>query len=143
MLFCPCTALQYPKSEMEMDAAHVFNLIVPNPKFEGLLRNLRHSEAMQAVTDAFNLLHSAPGSQVKGGRLDLPPSGCMVIALLQQVLVRLFTKKLINLMTTEAIILNRNTVPHSYLEHYLANQAHFDLKEVIDNYHTAFKATIK
>lgn len=125
-----------------MDTAHVFNLIVCDPKFEGLLQNLTHQEAMQAVAEAFNLLHSAPAPQEEGGQLDLTPEGCMVVSLLQQILVRLLTKKLMNLMTTEAIILNRNKIPYSYLDNYLSNQAHFSLKEAITNYHTALKATI-
>ena len=97
---------------------------------------------MQAVTEAFNLLHSAPGHQGEGGQLDLTPEGCLVVSLLQQVLVRLLTKRLMNLMTTEAVVLNRNKIPYTYLEHYLSNQAHFSLKEAIKNYHGAFKATI-
>ena len=58
-----------------------------------------------------------------------------------QVLVRLLTKRLMSLMTTEAVVLNRNKIPYSYLEHYLTNQAHFSLKEAITNYHTALQAT--
>jgi hypothetical protein len=125
-----------------MDTAHVFNLIVCDPKFEGVLQNLTHQDAMQAVTEAFNLLYSAPGPQEEGGQLDLTPEGCMVVSLLQQVLVRLLTKRLMNLMTTEAVILNRNKIPYSYLENYLSNQTHFSLKEVIANYHTALMATV-
>ena len=125
-----------------MDTAHVFSLIRCDPKFEGLLQNLTHQEAMQAVSEAFNLLHTAPGPQEEGGQLDLTPEGCMVVSLLQQVLVRMLTKKLMNLMTTEAVILNRNKIPYSYLENYLSKQAHFSLKEAIANYHRALQATI-
>ena len=98
---------------------------------------------MVAVTEAFNLLHVAPGPQEEEGQLDLTPEGCMVVSLLQQVLVRLLTKRLMNLMTTEAVVLNRNKIPYSYLEHYLRNQAHFSLKEAITNYHNAHKVTMR
>ena len=128
--------------ELRMDTAHIFNLIMCDPKYEGLLQTLTHHDAMQAVTEALNLLHVAPGPHEEGGQLDLTPEGCMVVSLLQQLLVRLLTKRMMNLMTTEAVILNRNKVPYSYLEHYLSNQAHFSLKEAITNYHNALKATI-
>lgn len=140
--FSPSLCTQYPMYELKQDAAHVFSLIVCDPKFEGLLQNLTHQDAMQAVAEAFNLLHTASGPHEEGGHLDLTPEGCMVVSILQQVLVRLLTKRLMNLMTTEAVILNRNKIPYTYLEHYLSNQAHFSLKEVIRNYHGAVRATI-
>ncbi len=72
--------------ELLMDTAHVFGLIVCDPKYEGLLQNLTHGDGMQAVDEAFNLLHAAPGPQdAQGGQLDLTPEGCMVVSLLQQV----------------------------------------------------------
>lgn len=71
----------------------------------------------------------------------LNPEGCMVISLLVQILVRFFTKKLMNLMTTEAVILHRDKIPSSYLEDYLSNQAHFSLKETIAKYYEALKDT--
>ena len=118
------------------------SLVMCDPKFEGLLQSLTHHEAMQAVTEALNLLHSAPGPQDEGDQLDLTPEGCMVVSLLQQVLVRLVAKRLMNLMTTEAVILNRNKLPYSYLQNYLGNQTHFSLKEALTNYHAALRATV-
>lgn len=118
-----------------MDAEHIINLIASDPKYLSLLQNLTHLKAIQAVTEAFNLLYSAPGPNEKGTHLDLTPEGCMVVSLLQQLLVRLLTKKLMNLMTTEAVILNRNKIPYSYMEIYLSCHSHFSLKEAISNLH--------
>ena len=130
-------------NEQTSDAEHMFHLIKSDPKFDGLLQNLTHIEAMQAIVEAFNLLHSAPSPDhlEEGGQLDLTQEGCMIVALLQQMLVQLLTKRLMNLMTTEAVILNRNKIPYPYLEHYLSNQAHFSLKDIISNYHAAMNAT--
>lgn len=121
---------------MAEDAAHVCNLI----EFKD--QNLTHQDARQAAIEAFNVLYSAPGPLEKGEQVDLTPQGCLVVSLIQQVFIRLFIKKLMNLMTTEAVILYRNRIPSSYLVNYLGNQAHFSLKEIIVNYHTALKATI-
>ena len=117
-------------------------MISCDAKFEGLLMTITHEDVVGAVTEAFNLLYSAPGPQDEGDQLDLTPEGCMVISFLQQMLVQLLTKRLMNLMTPETVILNRKTIPYFYLGHYLTNQAHFSLKENISNYHKALKATM-
>ncbi len=136
-------SMQYDMLELKMDASHVISLIKHDAKFEGLLQKLKHQEAIEAVADAFNLLHSAPGPEEKGGQVDLTPDGCMVVALLQQLLIRLLTKRLMNLMSAEAIILNRNKIPLSYLENYLSNQTHFSLKKTISSCFETLNATIR
>ena len=134
--------MQYPKNELMMDVDHILNLMECVPKFSDLLNKMTHQDAMQAVMEAFNLLHSRITDEDDKKDAVLTPDGCMVVSFLLQVLVRLFVKKLMNLMTTEAVVLYRNKIPSLYLENYLTNQAHFSLKEVITNYHMAHKATI-
>ena len=131
--------MQFRRDELERDVDHVCNLIMGDPKFEGTLKNMKYQDVKGAVSEAFSLLFSAPGPG--GDQLDLTPDACMVIAILQQMLIRLLTKRLMNLMTAEAVILNRKKIPYSYLGHYLSNQAHFSLKDTIKNYHTALAAT--
>ena len=132
--------MQFRRDELERDVDHVCNLIMCDPKFEGTLKNMKRRDiARAAVSEAFNLLFSAPGPG--GDQLDLTPDACMVIAILQQLLIRLLTKRLMNLMTAEAVILNRKKIPYSYLGHYISNQAHFSLKDMIKNYHRALAAT--
>ena len=130
--------MQYPLEELQ-DV--MFSLILCDPEYEGLLKTLTHQDAMRAVMEAFNLLF-APAPQDEGGQKDMTPEGCMVVSLLQQLLVRLFTERLMQLMTTEAIILNRKKIPSSYLANYLSNQAHFSLKDLITQYHKAVAATL-
>ena len=65
--------------------------------------------------------------------------GCLVVTLLQQWLVRYLCKRLMQLMTSEAFILNRNVLPSSYLENYISFQAHFSLKELILKYYQALE----
>ena len=122
-------------SELKLDTDHVFDLIKHDVKYKQLLPKLTHEDAMLAVIEAFNFLYSAPGPKEEGGQLDLTPEGCMVVSLINQLLIRLIIKRLINLMPAEAIILNQNKIPRSYLYHYLNNQAHFSLKKTIDNYY--------
>ena len=132
--------MQYLLNELHNDAVHVFSLMHYDPKYEGLLKTLTRQNAMRAVMEAFNLLYSAPAPQDEGGQNDLTLEGCMVVSILQLLLVRLFTKRLMQLMTTEAIILNRKKIPFSYLANYISNQAHFSLKDLITQYHKAVVA---
>lgn len=134
--------MQYPKDELEWDADHISSLVECDPKFAGVLKSLTHQDVVEAVAETFNLLHSAHGPQDEGGELDLTPEGCLVVAILQQMLVRLLAKRLMNLITAEAVILNRNKIPSIYLWHYLGSQTHFSLKDTIRKYHGALKATI-
>ena len=76
---------------------------------------------------------------LQDGTTQLSPKGCLVVALLQQWLVRYLCKRLMQLMTSEAFILYQNTLPSSYLENYISFQAHFSLKELILKYHQALK----
>lgn len=126
-----------------MDSEHVFHLIKCDAKFEGLLKNFTHQDAALAVIEAFNLLHTAPGPKKDGRYLDLTPDGCMVVSLIQQLLIRLLTRRLMNLMSAEAIVLNRNKIPYSYLKNYLRDQAHFSLKKTVRGYHVALTETLR
>lgn len=116
-----------------MDIAHIIKQICyKNTKFQGIMKKLDCKSAQQEIAKVFNLLHTAPGPD-KDWQDVLSPKGCMVVSIIQQLLVRLLIKQLMNIMTIESIILNRSKIPRSYLEHYLNNQAHFSLKEVIAN----------
>ena len=128
MLLMQCEVL-----ELQLDTNHIFNLIKIDKKYANLLRNLPYREGMIAVTHALNLLYSAPPPGEEWGQRDLTPDGCMVVSILEQFFIRLFTKRLMNLMSAEAVILNRNKIPCTYLENYLSFQAHFSLKMAIEN----------
>ena len=128
-------------AEFVADTEHIFNLVLCDPKFDDLFKTLTHKEAMHAVTDAFNLLYKTSTPEEDISNLDITPEGCLAISLLLQFLVCLMSKRMMQLMTPEAVILNRNKIPLFYLNHYLRFQAHFSLKEVISIYHNANKAT--
>lgn len=127
--------------ELKADTEYVINLLKCDTQFEGLISKMTHQEAMVAVVEAFDSLCSSPETQQVKPKY-LTPKGCLVVFLVQQLLVRLFTKRLMQLMTTEAIILYKDKIPHSYLENYLHCQAHFSLKNVISKYHTILKKNV-
>ena len=57
--------LQYSIDELQLDTHCLFDLVLMDSEFEGLLSNLSHSAAMQAVAEAMGVLHSAPAPQVQ------------------------------------------------------------------------------
>ena len=127
-------------SESELDADQLFEIVLKDPVFEGLIEQLDHNLAAHAVVEAINTLHTATSPEDQK-QFDLSPEGCMVISLLQQWFVRYFCKKLMQLMTSEALILNRNKIPFSYLVNYLVYQNHFSLKDLIERYYCTLEAT--
>ena len=133
---------QYTEEEFSLDVNALFNLVLLDPKFKGLMHSMTHLSAAQAIPEAIKVLHSDIGPD-KGGHLDVSPEGCLVIALVQQWLVRHLCKRLMQLMTSEALILHRNKIPFSYLKNYLNFHAHFSLRNVVENYRQAAESTKK
>ena len=76
---------------------------------------------------------------LQDGAAQLSTEGCLVVTLFQQWLVRHLCKQLMQLMTSEAFILYRNTLPSSYLENYISFHTHFSLQELILKYHRALE----
>lgn len=129
--------------ELTLDTDQVFSLVLTDPEFEGLMASLTHTQAMVAVSEAMGVLHSAPGpreGEEEGGtRVELSAEGCLVVALLQQWLVRHLCKRLMQLMTPEALVVHRGKIPSSYLANYLAFHAHFSLKDLVGKYSSALE----
>lgn len=115
-----------------MDPLFVSETVACDSEFSGLLENINQEEAQEAIVEVFSALRSDNLSFPK----TLTPRACLVVSIIQQLLVRLLTKKLMNLMTAEAVILYRNKIPHSYLRDYLNCQAHFSFKDIITRYYT-------
>ena len=126
---------------MKLDCDYLFEMAKRDPYFSTIMMKLSHQDTRQAVIDAFNFLCTAnePGTQ----DYHLNTASYMVIFLLQHLLVRHLTKKMMNLMTTEGFILNCNKIPYTYLRNYLDTQTHFSLKEAITRHHSTLRATIR
>ena len=136
-----CNYSQCAKDEFRLDVDSVFEVVLLDPQFKGLMRSMSLSSAAKAIPEAFNVLHLHIGPD-KEEHLDVSPEVCMVIALVQQWLVRHLCKKLTQLMTSEALVLHRNKIPFPYINNYLNFQAHFSLHKLIESYHKAAEFTL-
>ncbi len=117
--------------ELYLDAEGIFPLIVKDPSFEALLNRMSHTEVVKAVKEAMEVLHKAVGPTATSDQCDVSVEACLVIAVLEQWLVRYLTKRLMQLMTSEALVLHRRKIPSSYLRDYLMYGTHFSLKQLV------------
>ena len=92
-----------------------------------------------AVREAFIILHEAPAPDTErcNRKLGLSPEACMVVATLIQWLIRYFCKKLMQLMTPEALTIHRMKIASTYIDNYLQYQGHFSLKKLISTSHNS------
>ena len=67
-------------------------------------------------------------------KVAVSKGAALVIAVLQQWLIRYMCKSLMQLMTPEALALHQQKIPISYRRSYLLYQDHFSLKDLITKY---------
>ena len=100
-----------------------------NSKFEGIMQ-----AELKDIETARKTVHSDLESLQKD-HIDftqpLAPVTQLVQSLLVQWLVRHFCKRLMQLMTPEALVLHEHQIPASYIHNYLTYQKHFSLKDLI------------
>ena len=124
--------------EFKLDVDSVVDLVREDSRFNELVPGLTHHAAAKAIPEAINVLNS---DLVSGGQFDISLEGCFIIALIQQWLVRHLCKQIMQLMTSEALILHRNKIPFSYINHYLNFHTHFSLQKLVLKYCTVAKTT--
>ena len=63
----------------------------------------------------------------------------LVLSVLQQWLISYIYKRLMQLMTPEALVSNHEEIPSYYIMHYLNCQSHFSLKDLLQKFHANIK----
>ena len=120
--------MQSTTDELEHDASSIIELLATTgSEFGGVASKLDNSDLhtiLEWIIEALDLLYlqeeapnikyfdSGDGSRVQ--TLSASNGACMVIALITQWLVRFMCKKLMQLMTPEALILKRKYVYNYY-----------------------------
>ena len=131
------THTQWNFKELQMDADHIFSHFLQNPAYNDALQQLKFSSANQAVAEAMQVLHTAQGSE---GKRVLSTAGEMVVSLLQQWIICHLCKRLMWLMTPEALTLHRNKIPATSIDNSFTYQYHFSLKGLIFHHYQAAKS---
>ncbi len=104
-------------------------LVARDSQFAGQLSALTVNDVVVAIPEALKGLYY---SSSKDRRTDLSINACMIISVFLQWLVRHICKRLMQLMTTEALTTRYKALPHHYTESYLKHQSHFNLQALID-----------
>ena len=121
--------MQFTREELAADAECVMQLVARDSQFAGQLSVLTCEDVLVAIPEALNGLYH---SSSKDRRTDLSINACMIISVFLQWLVRHLCKRLMQLMTTEALTTRYRTLPHRYTESYLKYQSHFNLQALIE-----------
>lgn len=107
----------------------MIRLVARDSQFAGQLSVLTVDDVLTAIPEALQGLYHS-GS--KDRRTDLSINACMMISVFLQWLVSHVCKRLMQLLTTEALTTRYKTLPHHYTESYLKHQSHFNLQALID-----------
>ena len=116
----------------------VLNQVLRDAEFAGrVLRMSSESyynstqDIYDAVMEAFDDLHHPhPERDI---HQDVSINALLVVSAATQILVRCMCKRLMQLMTSDALCLHHRKVPASYIQNYLNYQSHFSLKSLIEN----------
>ena len=79
-----------------------------------------------AVGEAIDILCSPTHCAV-----GVHEDSCLVIAIIVQWLIRFVTRKCLQILTPESIVVNAKSLPQSLIKSYFCNQEHFNLKRLV------------
>ena len=124
---------QFSVEETKCDAEHLFSLVLSsNPDFKGVMGTEMKDpvSARVAVISALDTLLRGHTDSTYAA-YAVAPATQLIRSLLIQWLVRHFCKRLMQLMSPEALVLHERQIPASYIHNYLTYQKHFSLKDLI------------
>ena len=97
--------------------------------YAGQLKDLAEADIPDVIDEAMIFLKQA-------GEPEATANTELVTVILQQWLVVYLCKRLLQLMTPEALVTNHAKIPGHYISHYLNQQSHFSLKDVVVSYYS-------
>lgn len=86
------------------------------------------------INEALHVLHNSPDPSDGNTSLEIHSSACVVIAVLMQWFVCYLCKRLMQVMTPEALAVHCRAIPNLYIRNYLKFQEHFNLKELVERH---------
>ena len=120
--------------EVNEDADHIFKLVLRDSEFKGVMAKITRENVAAVINEALHVLHNSPDPSVVNAPLEIHGSACIVIAVLMQWLVCYLCKRLMQLMTPEALAVHCQAIPNLYVRNYLKFQEHFNLKELVERH---------
>lgn len=114
-------------------AKHIFKMIMhcKDPEFQRILDNLQSKNIISIVDEAFNCLYNGPHPKNMELDFGIYTDTCTVIAIILQWLVMYLCKRLMQLVTPEALVIHNQEIPRYYSQFYMKFQEHFDFKRMV------------
>lgn len=107
-------------------------LVGRNSKYKRLLQRLESNMILQRVEDAINDLEGNQNIERESSKL--------IIFVMTQWLIAYMCKRLMQLMTPEALVTNYKKIPNFYVKIYLKFQSHFSLTNLIKKYYSSLQS---
>ena len=129
--------IQCSAEELDRDMREVLNQVLRDSEFAGRILLMTSEtyfnsteDIYKAVMEAFEKLHD-PNAELNIHQ-DVSINALMVISAVTQLLVRLLCKRVMQLMTSDALCVHHRAVPTPYIQSYLNFQNHFSLKSLVE-----------
>lgn len=138
-------SFQCSAEEMQLDAKEVMEHVLRDSEFAGqVLRMSTESSSTEtiymAATEALDALYSV--RSINEVPKEVSANACLMISVLTQWLVRHLCKRLMQLMTSEALCMHHRKVPTSFIQAYLNHQHHFSLRALLESQTKILKSTV-
>ena len=130
---------QYSATQLQFEADRLFGLISRDKEFNQLISQINHGNALAVVDEALHVLFHGPHPNNKDAFIAIYDDACLVIFIMVQWLLCYLCKKLLQLLTPEALIVHLNQIPKYYVQSYLQVQEHFSLKNLVGKQHKKLK----
>lgn len=127
------SGFRLPKCDLPeiQDAAVYIFQIITHSEFQRILNDLKIGNITSIVDEAFNCLYNGPSPNQTGQSFEMYTDACVMIAVILQWLVMCLCKKLMQLVTPEALVIHNQELPRHYCQIYMKFQEHFDLKKLV------------
>lgn len=121
------------ESEVTNAAEHIFEMIThsKDSEFQRILDDLQRGNIVSIVDEAFNCLYNGPHPNSTEMPFGMYTDACVVISIILQWLVMYLCKRLMQLVTPEALVIHNQEIPRHYSQFYMKYQEHFDFKEML------------
>ena len=122
--------LKVSSEEFRWDSDEVFGIVLSDSRFQEVRKSFGSRTETWAIRDAMDYCFKVSETEAQ----LLSREGIFIISLLQQWMIRCICKRLMQIMTPEALVLHHKSLPSSYIRNYLQCQHHFNLKNLISHY---------
>ena len=127
-----CFKLQYSVEDLQSDASELFDAILnEDHELNQVVTQIQPENVLAVVDGALHVLFHGPHPDEKDTPIEIYVDECFMISLLQQWLVRYLCRRLIQLLTPEALAVHLQKIPKVYVHSYLKLQEHFSLKNLV------------